>query len=290
MAASGEVRRISSEDLSPAVAVVGTVDLPEPVRTRDDAYRARVVGLMAGWEPSNDQPRIPFSEGGAQHGVATCPSLSEHLGWVRRSRRVESDIRRLGHRLERVGSELVTRFRSIMDLLEEFGYTRGWALTEHGERLRFVYNELDLLLGESIRHGALSNLAPPDLAAVASLFIFEPRASDIEGGWPSHAVADAAGRIQDIWGGVVSAERRHDLRETRSPESGFAELAHAWCSGYDLEDLFDDEPAAGDFVRNCSQLLDLLRQLRDGFAEFRSPAEEAIRSIDRGIVSAGGRL
>ena len=290
MAASGEVRRISPEDLSPAVTVVGAVELPEPVRTRDDAYRLRVAELMAGWEPTDDQPRVPFGEAGPQHGVATCPSLSEHLGWVRRSQRVNSDIRRLEHRLDRAGSELVTRFRSIIDLLEEFGYTRGWALTEHGERLRFVYNELDLLLGESIRHGALSNLAPPDLAAAASLFTFEPRARDIEGGWPSHAVADAAGRIQDVWGAVVGAERRHDLRETRSPEAGFAELAHAWCSGYDLEDLFDDEPAAGDFVRNCRQLLDLLRQLRDGFAEFSRPAEEAIRSIDRGIVSAGGRL
>jgi ATP-dependent RNA helicase HelY len=58
-----------------------------------------------------------------------------------------------------------------------------------------------------------------------------------------------------------------------------------------LRDLFgDDDFAAGDFVRNCRQLLDLLRQLRDAFPSISEAASDAVRAVDRGIVAAGGRL
>jgi ATP-dependent RNA helicase HelY len=66
-------------------------------------------------------------------------------------------------------------------------------------------------------------------------------------------------------------------------------VAHAWSSGHDLEDLFDDEMAAGDFVRNCRQLIDVLRQLRDEFPRLRAVAAEAVKQMDRGVVAAGGR-
>ena len=159
MSGGGEVKRLSPDELLPSVAIVGALDLPEPVRTRDDAYRGAVVELMRQWAPKAERPPIAFDQRGADSAVATCPSLPEHLGWVRRSQRLESEIRRLEQRRGKAGSELVTRFRSIMDLLEEFGYTRGWSLTEHGERLRFVYNELDLLLGSrsGTEHSPTSN-------------------------------------------------------------------------------------------------------------------------------------
>jgi len=80
------------------------------------------------------------------------------------------------------------------------------------------------------------------------------------------------------------------LPPTRAPDPGFAAVAHAWAHGVDLEDLFgDDDMAAGDFVRNCRQLLDLLRQLRDTFPGLAPEARRAIAGIDRGVVAAGGR-
>ncbi len=56
-----------------------------------------------------------------------------------------------------------------------------------------------------------------------------------------------------------------------------------------MDDLFgQDEAAAGDFVRNCRQLLDLLRQLRDTYPHLRDGASRAVKAIDRGVVAAGG--
>ena len=57
-----------------------------------------------------------------------------------------------------------------------------------------------------------------------------------------------------------------------------------------LDEILDDETlTAGDFVRNLRQLLDLLRQLRDGFPSLAAQAREAIRCVDRGVVAAGGQ-
>jgi ATP-dependent RNA helicase HelY len=67
------------------------------------------------------------------------------------------------------------------------------------------------------------------------------------------------------------------------------ETIHGWALGHDLEEIFDtDDIRAGDFVRSARQLLDLLRQIRDGFSEYRTIAAEAITAIDRGIVQVGG--
>ncbi|GBE24406.1 DSHCT (NUC185) domain protein [bacterium BMS3Bbin02] len=96
--------------------------------------------------------------------------------------------------------------------------------------------------------------------------------------------------LWDIVDAVQAAEQRHDLTISREPEVGFAELAHGWVAGAHLEDLFGEaEDVVGDFVRTCRQVLDLLRQIRDGYPELREPARAAIAGMDRGVVAAGGR-
>jgi ATP-dependent RNA helicase HelY len=178
----------------------------------------------------------------------------------------------------------------VLELLEVWGYTAGWSLTDKGQRLRFVYNEMDLLLTESAASGHLDGLDPGDLAAVTSMFTYEARLNDAVGVAPNAEVEGRAERIMDVWARLAKAEGRFGLPETRAPDSGFAAMAHAWVAGVELEDLFDGDLAAGDFVRNCRQLLDLLRQVRDGFPTLRTSAAAAIARIDRGVVAAGGRL
>jgi ATP-dependent RNA helicase HelY len=284
------VKRLAPEDLSPTIAIVGIVDLPEPVRTRDRGYRQTVANLLRSWRPTPGEGEDRFAESAAEDPVASCPDLPEHLAWVRRIERLGSEIRRLERRRSKGGAELVDQFRAIEALLENWGYVHGWKLTPRGEGLRFVYNELDLLLAEAIHRGVFADLGAADVAAVASMFTYQPRANDVEGGWPSREAAAAGDRIFEVWRQLSRDEGDRGVPETRPPEAGFAALAHAWTVGHELEDLFDEELAAGDFVRNCRQLLDLLRQLRDGFGDLHGPAAEAIRSINRGIVAAGGRL
>ena len=75
----------------------GQMVLPEPVRTRDGGYRKSVARLLRDWEPD---PRFAPQEfaPGENAGVEGCPDLGAHLGYVKRARRAESEIKRLESR------------------------------------------------------------------------------------------------------------------------------------------------------------------------------------------------
>lgn len=185
----------------------------------------------------------------------------------------------------------MARFAATLSVLERWKYVHGWNLTERGEKLRFVYNELDLLLTESIDRGVLVDLEPAELAAVVSVFTYEERPRDALSRLPSDGVAGRAEAVTELWEVLIELEGERGVRATRPPDPGFAGTVEAWASGMDLEELFgDDDFAAGDFVRNCRQLLDLLRQLRDAFPAIAQTASEAVRAVDRGIIAVGGRL
>lgn len=288
LSADGEVLRVSADGLSRFVAVVGQMALPEPVRSRDGGYRKSVARRLRDWvaDPGFAVRELVRADDG---GVLTCPELETHLDWANRARRAEAEIRRLESRLERGEDQLITTFRAILRLLTDWGYLTDWKLTEKGARLRFVYNELDLLLTESIERGLFDGLNSSELAGVTSLFTFESRrlgdAREIE----STVVAERANEIESLALTLAATERSAGIPETRLPDPGFASVAHAWAAGHDLEELFDDDMAAGDFVRNCRQLIDVLRQLRDGFPALRPIANDAVRRMDRGVVAAGGK-
>ena len=144
-------------------------------------------------------------------------------------------------------------------------------------------------MADTIADGGLLGLDPAETAALVSCFVFEPRAEQIEGRMPT-------AHLEHRWDDLINrsntlrkAERGRHLPETREPHRGFAELAFAWAHGADLESLLGkDDLAAGDFVRTCRQLLDLLRQIRDAEPALGEQATGAIRMLDRGVVAAGG--
>jgi ATP-dependent RNA helicase HelY len=287
--AGGSIRRVNAEQLGPGIALLGRMELPEPVRTKDGGYRNSVARMLRNWEPDPNLPPLPFAAEEGEGGVADCPDLDQHLRAVRRVRRSERDITRIRSRLDRDDGGLVRTFRSLLGLLQEWGYVRDWSLTEKGERLRFVYNELDLLLTESVARGFFEDLTGVQLAALTSLFTYEARRA--EGAEPA-VPAELDGRIAsilDLADELLAAERAAGVPQTRMPDVGFAAIAYAWAAGHDLEELFDDDLAAGDFVRNCRQLIDVMRQMRDEFPALRKAAASGIRRVDRGVVAAGGR-
>jgi ATP-dependent RNA helicase HelY len=282
----GRIKRLKAEDLPLGTARLGRIELPKPFRPNEVGFRDQVLAALRhaalGGEPV--VARAPIDD-----PLAACPDLLEHLRWAKRARKAERELRSRRRRLERLEGDLVRELEATLELLEAWGYTDGWALTVHGESLRTVYSELDLLVCEAAREGLLTGLPAADLAAVVSLFVFEPRRETSDEGWLPSSVAERTSSVFDVWERLAEHERRVRIAETRPPEPGFAAIAHNWAAGASLEELFgDDQLAAGDFVRTCRQLLDLLRQLRDTFPELAPAASEALGLLDRGVVSAGG--
>jgi ATP-dependent RNA helicase HelY len=279
---------IGFREITAASRIVGTVTLPTPFKPRDRRFVQETLRQLRRVPPRRSD-RSPQSKMLVEHPVADCPDAARHLAALRRSQRIAHQLEQQLALQRSGGHGLVEEFTVILGLLEDLDYVEGWKLTPRGERLRRIYNESDLLLAETIEHGALYGLEPAEMAALLSVFVYEPRtehASPAE--WPTTELYERWAQIEGLWSDLTRAERSGRLASTRRPDPGFGLLAHLWASGIEFDELPTKGMAPGDFVRVSRQLVDLLRQLRDGISELADDAAQALRSVDRGVVAAQG--
>lgn len=285
---SGRVSTIGRRDVVAESVRSGRVELPTPFRPKDRRFRQDVQRAMRRI-PAPDRPRR--SEEGRQpaHPVGACPDAADHLRWLAKAERTRRRIEQLRESLRSRGVGLVEEFEAIQTLLEDWDYLDGWDLTPRGNRLRFIYNELDLLLTEAAERGLLWELDHHELAAFCSTFVYEPRRE--ESGtpvWPTALLAERWEDLQVLWDELTKAERALRLPLSRAPEAGVARAVYEWSRGTEFEDLPERSMAPGDFVRVSRQLVDLVRQIRDAVPEIADVATATLRSIDRGVVAAQG--
>jgi ATP-dependent RNA helicase HelY len=283
--ASGTRKTLQTRNLPSGTVVVGQLKLPEPIRATDRVYRNEVAGRLETFIPFDDP--VPIFGGEESGTVATCPDLDTHLGWATRAERAERDIARLRRRVERGNQDDITaEFDRLQIVLSRKGYTKGWSLTRAGETLRRLYNELDLLLADTLANGILDHLDAAQFAAIASIFTFETRGGDVPQPPQSDFASGPIEAIYELWDTLTEVEQQAGVAATREPDVGLVDIIYGWGSGLGLDEIFDDEDVrAGDFVRAARQLLDLLRQIRDSYPTYRTIASAAITAIDRGIVA-----
>jgi ATP-dependent RNA helicase HelY len=288
LSTSGSVTTMGFRDITAASYVVGRITLPTPFRPRDRRFvQATLRDLRK--VKAQDGPRPKQGRKLVEHPVADCPDAARHLAALRRALRTRRKLEQHLAMARRAGHTLVDEFRSIHGLLEDLDYTSDWQLTPRGDRLRRLYNESDLLLAEAIERGCLYGMEPAELAALLSVFVYEPRTDqESPADWPTPELHDRWAEIQKIWSDLASAERSRRLNLTRRPDPGFGLLAYMWASGTEFDLLPTKGMAAGDFVRVSRQLADLLRQVRDGIRELSDDARAALVEVDRGVVAAQG--
>jgi ATP-dependent RNA helicase HelY len=228
--------------------------------------------------------------------VAACPRLGEHLRALDRVERLERDLERLTRRTRR-GASLVGTLDRVLSVLERRGYVQGWALLPPGELLADLAGESDLLVAEAVRAGLFTGLDPAELTAVVSCCTYQARGPELDDpsasvSWPTPLVGRRWRDLDQLWRSLRSDEREAGLPETRRPDPGLVEYAHAWAAGHALDDVLDDDLGAGDFVRNVKRLIDLLRQLGDLVDDGPTArtARQAVTASFRGVVAASTRL
>ena len=101
---------------------------------------------------------------------------------------------------------------------------------------------------------------------------------------------DAIDEMFSIAHDVEALERDHRIQSARAPDAGFAWATFRWASGHQLEAVLDEaDLAAGDFVRWCKQLVDLLGQVAQASADtpdLQKAARDAIAAVRRGVVAS----
>ncbi|MGH8927204.1 MAG: DEAD/DEAH box helicase [Acidimicrobiia bacterium] len=291
LSTSGRVVPLGMKEVVAGSVKQSNIQLPKPYAPRDRRFQQDALRNMRRLPPQ--QAPVKRSEASPtpmiDHRVAACPDLETHLRWARRALRSRKLIDQLTAELRQSGAGLVEDFEAIVSLLQEFNYLAGWSLTARGERLRFIYNELDLLLAEALERGLFWGLTIPELVGLTSGFVYEPRTEErLVPVWPTVVLADRWSELEKLWESLVLRERSVRLPPTRRPDPGFATLAYEWADGFDLEDLPSLKLQPGDFVRVSRQLVDLLKQLRDVSPEIADEAREALKVVDRGVVAAMG--
>ena len=288
LSTSGRVSTLGYKQIPWESSIAGSIDLPKPFNPRDRRFiqetlrRLRKVSSKPDSKQKTRRARV-------NHPVASCPDAPQHLAAHRRARRTRRRIEQYQAMRRASGHGLVEEFRTIHELLAELDYVDGWSLTTRGERLRRIYNESDLMLAEAIERGVFYDLPVPELAALLSVFVYEPRSDQASvPEWETREMFSRWSQIEDIWRDVTARESRLRLSTSRRPDPGFGMLAYQWTQGVEFDDLPTRGMAPGDFVRVSRQLADLLRQIRDSVGEMSEDVAQVLAIVDRGVVAAQG--
>ena len=311
-----------------ALRVADSVD-PHRPRDRDRLVQRLVDALRAGdLEGSGKRTRTRSSRAQARrdsaienlerlrhemrsHPCHGCPDREEHARVGRKWSRAKAEAERLQRRIETRTGTIARLFDAVCEVLLELGYLhpvdrghpeRELRVTGAGKVLARIYAERDLLIAECLRTGVFEELSAAELAGALSACVYEPRLSAQSIGLP---VAPGSRLGQCLRTQLGVSHRIHDLESlarieaSSGAEPALAGAVQAWCDGAQLADILDaTELTAGDFVRWCKQLLDVVGQIASlspppdatpeqarAVTDLSIRAAEASLDLNRGVVS-----
>ncbi|YAL84589.1 DEAD/DEAH box helicase [Dermacoccaceae bacterium W4C1] len=312
--ADAQLRALTSTDVTEPLQPIGSITVPSHFSARSPRSRRDLAATMRAQVSPDARPRPAARAAQEQaqeadaeltrqieqlrrrlrdHPCQECPYREDHARWAARWWTLERETEGLRRKVKNRTHTVARAFDRICDLLSEMGYLSpdGQLVTADGRRLQRIYTEKDLLAAECLRQGVWRGLDGPSLAAAVSTLIHEPRREQPDSApkLPNEEVRDALAETVRIWSELDDRQRAHRLTPIGEPEDGIAWMVHRWASGQRLEVcLRDSDLSAGDFVRRCKQLVDLLDQVAtatDAAAIARS-ARAAIDGIVRGVVAA----
>jgi ATP-dependent RNA helicase HelY len=311
LTAERQVKRLASIDFPVPVEPLERMRIPKSFNPRSPQSRrdlASALRTKAGHIPperhrkrrsqaADDREISRLRAALRAHPCHGCDDREDHARWAERYHRLLRDTKQLEHRIEGRTNTIARTFDRIVALLTELDYLRGNEVTEHGKRLARLYGELDLLASECLRERVWEGLGPAELAACVSALVYEARLSDdaLPPKLPSGRAKAALGEMVRIWGRLDALEEEFRINQTegvgqREPDLGFAWAAYMWASGKGLDEVLREaEMPAGDFVRWCKQVIDVLGQISAAApAEDSTVARNARRAVDgllRGVVA-----
>jgi ATP-dependent RNA helicase HelY len=295
--------RLSARDLDEPPVAISRIALPRSGSVRSARYRrdvaAKLVALdvrpprhaREGTDPRIEREAARFERLAEEHPCHTCPDRPQHERWARRASDLERQVAGVERRIRTRTETLARQFDRVLAVLEDLGYVRDFAISPKGRTLARIYGEGDILVAEALSEGTFDGVTPPEAAALVSTIVYESRERvPRPGRMPTGETDERYRRLARTWARIRHAEDAHHVELCRELEDGFATPIFRWADGEALEDVLRESGMApGDFVRNCKQLLDLLRQIQEvatgDTADLMARARDA---VDRGVVSYTG--
>ena len=313
--------RISSADYSGASEPLGSMPLPKRVEHRNPRMRRDLASALRSASAGLDVPSAKGKRSGPPKERDVDPELAglryelnrhpahgmaEREAKARlaeRYLRIERDNEQIRQKIAAATNSLARTFDRIVVLLTERGFIDANdgdpRVTDDGRLLARIYSESDLLVAECLRSGTWEGLDAAELAAVVSSVLYESR-GDAPGApdgteVPTGKLRRGLNQTRRLWTELRADEQRHRIAQSREPEDGFVPVIYRWATTGDLTTALAASDAsgtgtplsAGDFVRWCRQVLDLLDQVRNAAptATLLATAKRAINDIRRGVVA-----
>ena len=266
-----------------------SIDAPQPKRNR-----------RAGTTIADDEEVTRLRAAVRAHPCHRCPDREAHARWGERYTRSAREQQGLRQRIDGRTGSLGRTFDRICQLLDDRGYLAADETTPAGRRLARIWSESDLVVSECLRAGVWDGLDAPELAAVVSTLVYEARRDERPADrLPTSAIRAALSATVRIWADLSAAEAELGLFRSREPELGFVWAAYWWARQEGLDQALTaaaehgSELSAGDFVRWCKQLLDLLDQIASApsptgtTTPVADQARRAARAVRHGVVAQG---
>ena len=317
-----QVVRLTAADVGTGVRTVGRLRVPRdlnvrvPAARRDLAARLRAAVADVVPERRSRARRSPVEQDARvaelrrrlrAHPCHACPEREDHARWAERWWRLKGEHDALLGRIQGRTGSISAVFDRTCEVLLTLGYltpaedgstdpsgsTRpGLRVTPDGRWLRRLYAENDLLLAECLRRGVWDELDPPALAAAVSTLVYRSRRDeDVEPhvpGGPRSRLGVALEATVRAWSELEDLESAHRLETIQPLDMGLVEAVHKWAAGRSLDAVLrGGDLTAGDFVRWCKQVIDVLDQLAQAgpHARLRSTAHRAVDALRRGVVA-----
>jgi ATP-dependent RNA helicase HelY len=242
-------------------------------------------------DPKVEREAVRLEAAARAHPCHGCPERAKHERWAERCTKLEQQMAGVERRIRVRTETLARRFDRVLAVLTDLGYVREWSLTPKGRTLTRIYGEGDLLVGEALATGLLDGLEPSEVAALVSTVVYEARERNpLPGKLPTADAAHRYERLQRLWRQIRRTEDDHQVQLCRELEPGFTTPVYRWAEGVPLDELLEEtEMAPGDFVRNCKQLLDLLRQIEEvAQPETAALVRRAHERVLHGVVAYTG--
>ncbi len=318
--------RLSLADFSSVPVAVAQLRVPKHFNHRSPQARRDLAAALRGLNLPVDRPRRPRAAAADDARIADlraairahpchgCPEESVHSRAAERIARLTREFENVQRRVQGRTHTLARTFDRICTLLGSLGYLTEAALTDDaagagldgpgpgaanaaitptGRTLSRIWAESDLLTAECIGAGIWSTLQPAELAAAVSCLVYEGRRDDepppdLRDG----PLRDAVAAEMSIWARLAQEELLHGLPQTREPDPGFVLAVRRWAQGATLAKALEtregEQRTAGDFVRWCRQVIDLLEQIvrAVGDTALGRTARQAAELLRRGVVLA----
>ncbi|SFJ97590.1 RNA helicase [Cellulomonas sp. KH9] len=313
------VRRLTVADVGTGLRTVGRLRVPGRFEVRVPAARRDLAARLRARLDELDVVPSPARSGGRRaelrsaatedaeleslrrrmraHPCHRCPDREDHARWAERWERLRDEHAALVRRISGRTGSIAAVFDRICDVLGTMGYlatddTGALRVTDDGRWLRRLYAENDLVLAECLRRGVWDELDPPGLAAAVSTIVYRSRREEdteprVPGGTDSRLgrALDAAVRA---WSELEDLEHGARLDTIQPLDLGLVEPIHRWAAGRSLDTVLrGSDLAAGDFVRWCKQVVDVLDQVAGAAPteRLRTTAGRAVSAVRRGVVA-----